>query len=267
MPRGRARFCGHSRAKSSFSVGIHNTIEEMTPYVVKMTCFTVKIVAPAAPPQKTATLSRIRAPGALGPAIWATWPPAARQNTVLSERPWLLSRARGGVRLRNAQHYRGIDATDGVRCGNLRHIRRCNLANSQHSRGFGVPTRGRAGDFRYIRRCRFRNWRHSRGFDAPVSQKADSIEESQSRVPILSCFIGPLGVRVVRFACGTPFLPGQTAKTQHIRGPGRPVRGRHTDSAPLGRRNVAPWRPGGAGGAAGNPPEQESQENTSEMYT
>ena len=205
-------FCGHSRAKSSFSAGIHNTIEETTPYVVKMTCFTVKIVAPAAPPQKTATLSRIRAPGALGPAIWATRPPAARQNTVLSERPWLLSRARGGVRLRNAQHYRGIDVTDGVRGGDLRHIRRCSLANSQHSRGFGVPTRGRAGDFRYIRRCRFRNWRHSRGFDVPVGENADSIGESQSRVPILSCFVGPLGVRVVRFAGGTPLRPRRTAK-------------------------------------------------------
>ena len=44
-------FCDHSRAKLSFSVGIHNTIEETTPYVAKMTCFTVKIVAPAAPPK------------------------------------------------------------------------------------------------------------------------------------------------------------------------------------------------------------------------
>ena len=100
--------------------------------------------------RKTATLWRIRAPWALGPAIWATRPPAARQNTVLSERPWLLSRARGGVRLGNAQHYRGIDVTDGVRGGNLRHIRRCSLANSQHSRGFGVPTRGRAGDLHWV---------------------------------------------------------------------------------------------------------------------
>ena len=232
-----------------------------------MTCFTVKIVAPAAPPPKTATLSRIRAPGALGPAIWATRPPAARQNTVLSERPWLLSRARGGVRLRNAQHYRGIDVTDGVRGGNLRHIRGCSFANSQHSRGFGVPTRGRAGDLRHIRRCRFRNWRHSRGFDVLAGENDGKIEESQSRVPILSCFVGPLGVRVVRFAGGTPFLPGQTAKTQHIRGPGRPVRVRHADSAPLGRRNVAPWRPGGAGGAASKPRDQESKKSTSEMYT
>ena len=155
-------FCDHSRAKSSFSVGIrnaieettpyvvkmtcftvkivapaggiHNTIEETTPYVAKMTCFTVKIVAPAAPPPKTATLSRIRPPGALGPAIWATWPPAARQNTVLSERPWLLSRARGGVRLRNARQYRGIDVTDGGRDGDLRQIRRCCFWNSQHYR-------------------------------------------------------------------------------------------------------------------------------------
>ena len=162
-----------------------------------------------------ATLSRIRPSRALGPVIWATRPPSARQNTILSERPSLLSRARGGVRLRNAQQCRGIDVTDGGRDGNLRHIRRCSFANSQHSRGFGVPTRGRAGDFRYIRRCRFRNWRHSRGFDVPVGENADNIEESQSRVPILSCFVGPLGVRVVRFVGGTPLRPRRTGNARH----------------------------------------------------
>ena len=163
-------------------------------------------------PPKMATLSRIRPSRALGPVIWATWPLFARQNTILSERPSLLSRARGGVRLGNAQHYRGIDGTDGGRGGNLRHIRGCGFENSQHSRGFGVPTRGRAGDFRYIRRCRFRNWRHSQGFDVPVGENPDNIEESESRVPILSCFVGPLGVRVVRFAGGTPLRPRRTAK-------------------------------------------------------
>ena len=207
-------FCGHSRAKSSFSAGIHKTIEETTPYVAKMTCFTVKIVAPAAHPPKTATLSRIRAPGALGPAIWATRPPAARQNTVLSERPWLLSRARGGVRFGNAHHYRGIDVTDGARGGNLRHIRGCSSENPQHSRGFDVPTRGRAGDLRHIRRCRFRCRRYSRGFHVPAGENADNIEESHSRVPILSCFVGPLGVRVVRFACGTPLRPRRTGNAR-----------------------------------------------------
>ena len=96
---------------------------------------------PCRTPPKTTTLSRILPSRVLGPVIWAIRPPAARQITVLSERPWLLSRARGGVRLGNAQHYRGIDATDGVRCGNLRHVRRCNLANSQHYRESDVPHR------------------------------------------------------------------------------------------------------------------------------
>ena len=167
----------------------------------------------------------------------------------------------------NAQHYRGIDVTDGGRDGNLRHIRRCRFSNSQHSRGFDVPARGRAGDLRHIRRCSFRNRQHSRGFDVPGREKADAIEESQSRVPILLCFIGPLGVRVVRFAGGTPFLPRGTAKSRHIRDPGRPVCVRHADSVPLDRKNRAQWWPGGAGGTAGNPPEQESQKSTSEMYT
>ena len=46
-----------------------------------------------------ATLSGIPPSMALGPVIWAIRPPAARQITVLSERPWFLSRARGGVHL------------------------------------------------------------------------------------------------------------------------------------------------------------------------
>jgi hypothetical protein len=52
IPRGGAGFCEHSCAKSSFSVGIHNAIEETTPYVVKVTCFAVELVVPAGPPRK-----------------------------------------------------------------------------------------------------------------------------------------------------------------------------------------------------------------------
>ena len=170
---------------------------------------------PVPTPPKMATLSRIRPSRALGPVIWATWPPSVRQSAVLSERPWLLSRARGGVRLRNAQHYRGIDVTDGGRDGNLRHIRRCRFANSQHSRGFDVPARGRAGDLRHIRRCSCRNGPQSRGFDAPGREKADTIEESQSRAPILPCFIGPLGGGGVRFAGGTPLRLRRTGNARH----------------------------------------------------
>ena len=197
-----------------------------------------------------ATLSRIRPSRALGPVIWATWPPAARRNTVLSERPWLLSRARGGVRLGNAQHYRGIDVTDGGRDGNLRHIRRCRFENSQHSRGFDVPARGRAGDLRHIRRCSFRNRRHSRGFDAPGREKADTIEESQSRAPVLPCFLGPLGGQVVRFAGGARLLLRRTAKSRHIRVPGRRVCVRHAGPGAPERKNPGQWRSGGAGGGA-----------------
>ena len=183
--------------------------------IAKVTCFTVENGPPSRTPPKMATLWRIRPSRALGPVIWAIRPPSARQNTVLSERPWLLSRARGGVRLRNAQHYRGIDVTDGGRDGNLRHIRRCRFENSQHSRGFDVPARGRAGDLRHIRRRRFRNRRHSRGFDVPGREKADTIEESQSRAPVLPCFIGPLGEA------------------------GRPVRGRRAVFAPPDRKITA----------------------------
>ena len=100
-----------------------------------------------------------------------------------------------------------------------------------------------------------------------AAKKANTIEELQSRAPNLQCFVGPLGVQVVRFAGGTRFWPGRTAKSRHIRDPGRPVCARHADSAPLDRKNLAPRWSGGAGGAAGKPREQESQKSTSEMHT
>ena len=150
--------------------------------------------------------------------------------------------------MRNAPQCRGIDVTDGGRDGNLRQIRRCRFSNSQHSRGFDAPARGRGGDLRHIRRCRFRNRQHARGFDASDCEKVDTIEESQSRAPILPRFIGPLGDQVVRFAGGTPFLPRRTAKSRHIREPGRPVCARHAGSGAPERKNPAQWWSGGAGG-------------------
>ena len=71
------------------------------------------------------------------------------------------------------------------------------------------------------------------GFNAAGRQKADTIEELQSRAPNLPCFVGPLGVQVVRFAGGTRFWHGRTAKTRHIRDPGRSICVRHAGSAPL----------------------------------
>ena len=137
---------------------IRNTIEKVTSRIAKVTCFIVifrrssehyresgvpyrqsdvfcrRNRGPSRTPPETTTLSRILPSRVLGPVIWAIRASAARQFTVLSERPWLLSRARGGVRLRNARLYRGIDVTDGGRDGNLRHIRRCRFSNSQHYR-------------------------------------------------------------------------------------------------------------------------------------
>ena len=216
-----------------------------------------------------ATLSRIRPSRALGPVIWATWPLFALQNTILSDRPSLLSRARGGVRLRNARQCRGIDVTDGGRDGNLRHIRRCRFKNSQHSRGFDAPARGRGGDLRHIRRCSFRNRQRSRGFDAPGREKADAIEESPSRAQILPRFIGPLGDQVVWLAGVTQFLPRRTAKSRHIREPSRPVCVRHAGSGAPESKNQAQWWSGGAGGGvcAGKPREHESGKSTSEIDT
>ena len=142
----------------------------------------------------------------------------------------------------------GIDATDGGRDGNLRRIRRCRSPNSQHSRGFDAPARGRGGDLRHIPRRRSRNWQHSRGFPVPGREKADTIEELQSRAPNLLGFVGPLGDQVARFADGTRFWPRWTAKSPHIRDPGRPVCMRHAGSGAPDRKNPAQWWSGGAGG-------------------
>ena len=92
--------------------------------------------------------------------------------------------------------------------------------------------------------------RAARRFGTPGSQKRCTLE-----------------AQVARFACGTPILSHWTAKTRHIRDPGRPVCVRHAASVPLDRKGAAQWWSGGAGGAAGKPREQESEKNTSEMYT
>ena len=52
IPCGRVTFCKLSRAKSSFSAGILNTIEKVRSRIAKVTCFTVGIVVPAGPPRK-----------------------------------------------------------------------------------------------------------------------------------------------------------------------------------------------------------------------
>ena len=52
----------HSLAKSQFSVGILNTIEEVAPEMSNLSRFTGEIGGPAGPPPQTATLSRIPTP-------------------------------------------------------------------------------------------------------------------------------------------------------------------------------------------------------------
>ena len=103
---------------------------------------------------------------------------------------------------------------------------------------------------RYIRRCCPRNRQRARGFDVPDPEKASTIQESQSRAPILPCFVGPLGDQVVRFAGGAPFSPGRAAKSRHIREPAPPVCVRHAGSGVPERKNPAQWWSGGAGGRA-----------------
>ena len=52
----------HSLAKSQFSVGILNTIEEVAPEMSNLSRFTGEIGGPAGPPPQTATLSSIPTP-------------------------------------------------------------------------------------------------------------------------------------------------------------------------------------------------------------
>ena len=134
IPCAAVRFCATlSRIVSFFRRNSQHYRESSVPHR-QSDVFYRRNRGPCRTPPKTTTLSRILPSRVLGPVIWAIRPPAARQITVLSERPWLLSRARGGVRLRNAPQCRGIDVTDGGRDGNLRHIRRCRFSNSQHYR-------------------------------------------------------------------------------------------------------------------------------------
>ena len=73
---------GHSRAKSSFSAGTHNAIDETTPYVAKVTCFTIKIMAPA----------------------------VGTHNTIEEATPYVAKMTRFTVNIyRNSQHYRESD--------------------------------------------------------------------------------------------------------------------------------------------------------------
>ena len=134
IPCGAVTFCATlSRIVSFFRRNSQHYRESSVPHR-QSDVFYRRNRGPCRTPPKTTTLSRILPSRVLGPVIWAIRPPAARQITVLSERPWLLSRARGGFRLRNARQYQGIDVTDGGRDGNLRHIRRCRFSNSQHYR-------------------------------------------------------------------------------------------------------------------------------------
>ena len=91
--------------------------------------------------------------------------------------------------------------------------------------------------------CRvFTVWRQRIG--VPRAIRATRV----SRALNLRGFVGPLGVQVVRFTGGTRFWPRRSAKTRHIRDPGRPVCVRHAVSGAPDRKNPAQWWSGGAGG-------------------
>ena len=89
-----------------------------------------------------------------------------------------------------------------------------------------------------------------------------------SRALNLRGFVRPLRVQVARFAGGTRFWLRGTAKTRHIRDPGRPVCVRHAVSGAPDRKNPAHNSgPEASGGGAGKPREHELGKSTSEMYT
>ena len=205
-----------------------------------MTCFTVKIVAPAAPPKKTATLLRIRPPGALGPALWATWPPAARQNAVLSERPWLLSRARGGVRLGNAQHYRestslmapgaviyGISGDAVLRIRNTHGDLASRPADGPAISGiFGdavfeigdthVDSTSRSAKTLIVSGNRSRVCRFCRVLSVRWGSGSSGSRAARRFCPARPQKRSIFEAQVAQFACGTPILPRRAVKALHI---------------------------------------------------
>ena len=115
-------FCGSSRAVWRFSVGKTNTIDDLTPKVTKVPCFTVHFAAPPRAGRIRRPLSRIRAGRSLRHGKGATRRKRRRQNTVLSDRRLRRSRARGAADFRNCQHYRGSGVSDGEIPANLRNI-------------------------------------------------------------------------------------------------------------------------------------------------
>ena len=83
-----------------------------------------------------------------------------------SERRLLRSRARGSVRLRACQHYRGSEASDRVMLANLRKIGNVSFWTRQHYRGCEASDRATTANLRKIWESSFWICQHYRRSEA-----------------------------------------------------------------------------------------------------
>ena len=205
--------------------------------------FEVEIVAVPPP-------ARGRRPAALRPAVEPACRPQPGRSGLQVCRAFAVRRQRIGA----AHAIRAIQVPDRPRfCGPAAKIRRA--ARNLGDPGFGSAVFFRSGGQKSA--CRTRSGRPGSRvclvftvrrprIDVPRAIRATRV----SRALNLRGFVGPLGVQVARFAGGTRFWLRGTAKSRHIRDPGRPVCVRHAVSGAPDRKNPAQWWSGGVGGRA-----------------
>ena len=168
------------------------------------------------------------------------------QNTVLSERPCLLSRARGGVRSRNAQHYRGstlrmaagtviccISGDAAFRIRNAhgdstpRPAAEAAIYGIFRDAVFEIGNTHEDSTSRAAKRLTLsRNRSLVRRFCRVLSVRWGT-RSSVSRAARRFCPAGPQNhgtfeSQVAQFACGTPILPHGTVKTRRNGSPEAP---------------------------------------------
>ena len=148
------RFCDTSRAKSSFSAGILNTIEKVRSRIAKVTCFTVENGPPSRPPRKWQHYRGFDHLGRWGPQSGRPGHrPPGKIRYFRNDLCSFPGREAGSV---SGAHNPIGEATSRMAAGTVIYVRSGEVVFQflQHSRRSDVPDRGRDGDLRCIRRRR-----------------------------------------------------------------------------------------------------------------
>ena len=146
-------FCESSLSVWRFSVGIRNTIEELTSKVFKVSCFTVKFEVPAGPAPERQHYRGFDFLGRWGPQSGRVGQKGRGKTRHFRSKGCFfpgreagcLSRARNPI-----EEWKHREASGRGKRGNLREIGACHFWNSQHSRGWGASNRARRGNSRKI---------------------------------------------------------------------------------------------------------------------